>query len=74
MTAFMVDTWGLTVTQEAKDTVAAMALPGWMPVVGDVGDVDFITLKEFTIALAAELVTSPSNSFDNPARCPSTVG
>lgn len=31
MTEYMVDQWGLEVTQAAKDTVAAMNLPGWMP-------------------------------------------
>ena len=38
MTAFMVDTWGLNVTQAAKDAVAGLGLPSWMPVVGGVAD------------------------------------
>jgi hypothetical protein len=53
MTGYMVDHWGLEVSQSALDAVAAMGLPGWMPLASSTGALTVISGEETkTIDLA----------------------
>ena len=53
MTGYMVDHWGLEVSQSALDAVAAMGLPGWMPLASSTGSLTVISGEETeTIDLA----------------------
>ena len=46
MTGYMVDHWGLEVSQSALDAVAAMGLPGWMPLASSTGSLTVISGEE----------------------------
>lgn len=52
MTGYMVDHWGLEVSQSALDAVAAMGLPGWMPLATSTGPLTVTTGETKTIDLA----------------------
>ncbi len=55
MKRFMVDTWGLEVSQSAINAVAA--LPDWMPIVGNVGSIGAISGIAQTIDLAGSALS-----------------
>lgn len=57
MTAFMVDTWGLEVSEQAKATVAAMNLDSWLPVATTVEDIQTISGRAVEIDLASRVVS-----------------
>ncbi len=52
MTGYMVDHWGLEVSQSALDVVAAMGLPGWMPLASSTGSLKISVGGTTTVDLA----------------------